>query len=75
MLINTQELMNNKLGITFDGVKTHEFADSPSITREMSDAEKMMIQNSVNLGYEKFTSKAAAGRSMKIEDLKAVAGG
>jgi protease-4 len=75
MLINTQELMNNKLGITFDGVKTHEFADSPSITREMSDAEKMMIQNSVNLGYEKFTSKAAAGRRMKIEDLKAVAGG
>jgi protease-4 len=75
ILINTQELMNNKLGITFDGVKTHEFANSPSVTREMSDAEKMMIQNSVNLGYEKFTSKAAAGRRMKIENLKAVAGG
>jgi protease IV len=75
MLFNAQELMNNKLGITFDGVKTHEFADSPSLTREMSDAEKMLIQNSVNKGYEKFTSKAAAGRKMSIEKLKEVAGG
>jgi protease-4 len=75
MLFNAQELMNNKLGITFDGVKTHEFADSPSLTREMSDAEKMLIQNSVNKGYEKFTSKAAAGRKMPLAKLQEVAGG
>ncbi|MFN8432130.1 MAG: signal peptide peptidase SppA [Spirosomataceae bacterium] len=75
MLFNAKELMNNKLGITFDGVKTHEFADSPALTREMSDAEKMMIQNSVNRGYEKFTSKAATGRHMPIDKLKAIASG
>ena len=75
MLFNAQELMNNKLGITFDGVKTHEFSDSPSLTREMSDAEKMLIQNSVNKGYEKFTSKAAAGRKMPLAKLQEVAGG
>ena len=75
MLFNAQELMNNKLGITFDGVKTHEYANSPSLTREMSDAEKMLIQNMVNRGYEKFTAKAAVGRKMPIEKLKEVAGG
>lgn len=75
MLFNAQDLLNNKLGITFDGVKTHQFADSPSLTREMSDAEKMMIQNSVNRGYEIFTSKAAQGRKMSIEKLKSLAGG
>lgn len=75
MLFNAKEFMNNKLGITFDGVKTHEFANSPSLTRDMSDAEKMMIQNSVNKGYEKFTSKAAQGRKMSIEKLKSVASG
>jgi protease IV len=75
MLFNTKELLNNKLGITVDGVTTHTYANSPSLTREMSDAEKMMIQNSVNKGYEKFTSKAAAGRKMSIEGLKAVASG
>jgi protease IV len=75
MLVNAQELLNNKLGITFDGVETHEHADFPSIDKEMPEVEKMMIQNNVNQGYEKFTSKAAQGRKMKIEDLKAVAGG
>jgi protease-4 len=75
MLFNAKELMNNKLGITFDGVKTHDFADSPSLTREMSDAEKMLIQNSVNQIYEQFTSKAAQGRNMPIEKLKSVASG
>lgn len=75
LLMNSQKLMNDKLGITFDGVKTHEFADSPSLTRKMSDAEKQTIQNMVNNGYETFTSKAAQGRKMSIEKLKSVAGG
>jgi protease IV len=75
ILFNVQELMNNKLGITFDGVKTHEYANSPSVTRQMSDAEKMMIQNGVNRGYETFTAKAAQGRKMPIANLKALAGG
>lgn len=75
LLMNSQKLMNDKLGITFDGVKTHDFADSPSLTRKMSDAEKQTIQNMVNDGYEAFTSKAAEGRKMSIEKLKSVAGG
>ncbi len=75
MLFNTKELLNNKLGVTVDGVTTHTYANSPSLTRDMSEAEKMMIQNSVNKGYEKFTSKAAAGRKMSIDQLKAVASG
>ncbi|MBX2952013.1 MAG: signal peptide peptidase SppA [Leadbetterella sp.] len=75
LMLNSQKLMNEKLGVTFDGVKTHEFADSPSLTRKMSDAEKQTIQNMVNDGYETFTSKAAQGRKMSIEKLKAVAGG
>lgn len=75
LLLNSQKLMNEKLGITFDGVKTHEFADSPALNRKMSDAEKQTIQNRVNEGYEVFTSKAAQGRNMSIEKLKSVAGG
>ncbi|UTA67482.1 signal peptide peptidase SppA [Emticicia sp. 21SJ11W-3] len=75
MLFNVETLMNQKLGITFDGVGTHQYSDFPSATRTMSDAEKMMIQNSVNRGYEEFTSKAAKGRHMSIEKLKSLAGG
>lgn len=75
MLFNVENLMNQKLGITFDGVGTHKYSDFPSATRTMSDAERMMIQNSVNRGYEDFTSKAAKGRHMSIEKLKSLAGG
>jgi protease-4 len=75
LLVNTQELMNNKLGITFDGVESHDHSDFPSVVHEMEEAEKMMIQNSVERGYEKFTSKAAEGRRMKLDSLKLLAGG
>lgn len=75
MIFNVETLMNQKLGITFDAVGSHKFSDFPSATRTMSDAEKMMMQNSVNHGYETFTSKAAKGRRMSIEQLKAIAGG
>jgi protease-4 len=75
IMFNVEKLMNEKLGLTFDGVKTHEFADFPSATRTMSDAEKRMIQNSVNKGYETFASKAAKGRHMSLEKLKSLAGG
>lgn len=75
ILMNTQKLMNNKLGITFDGVKTNQYADSPSAVRTMSEPERQTIQNIINEGYETFTSKAAQGRKMSIEKLKSVASG
>jgi protease IV len=75
VIFNAEKLMNEKLGVTFDGVVSHKYANSPSATRTMNDAEKNMIQNSVNKGYENFTSKAAQGRHMSIEKLKSLAGG
>jgi protease IV len=75
MIFNIKELLNSKLGITTDVVTTHQFANSPSMTTNMSEAEKNMIQRSVEKGYETFTSKAALGRKMPIEKLKSVASG
>jgi protease IV len=75
VIFNVEKLMSEKLGVTFDGVVSHKYANSPSATRTMNDAEKNMIQNGVNKGYENFTSKAAKGRHMSIEKLKSLAGG
>ncbi len=75
IIFNVERLMSDKLGVTFDGVVSHKYADSPSATRTMNDAEKNMIQNGVNKGYENFTSKAAKGRHMSIEKLKSLASG
>lgn len=75
LIFNVKDFMNNKLGVTFDAVKTSPHADWPTTTRDMTDFEKSMIQKSVNEGYESFTKKAAAGRKMPVEKLKSLAQG
>lgn len=75
LLFNTQDMFKNKLGITFDGVKTGVFSDIGNGTRPFTDAERKIIQHEVDKIYETFTSKAAAGRKMPVEDLKKIAGG
>ncbi len=59
---NMKNFFNNKLGITFDGVKTGKFADLGTVSRPLTDAEKMIIQNEVNKIYSNFTKKVAEGR-------------
>jgi len=69
------KFMDTKLGITFDRVSTGQYSDLYTISRSLNDAEKQIIQNMVERGYEDFTSKAAEGRNMEIDDLLAVASG
>ncbi|MDB5121703.1 MAG: signal peptide peptidase SppA [Sphingobacteriales bacterium] len=59
---NMQKFFNNKLGITFDGVKTGQFADLGSVNRPLTDFEKSLIQKEVNNIYSGFTKKVAEGR-------------
>ncbi|MFA5245131.1 MAG: signal peptide peptidase SppA [Pedobacter sp.] len=59
---NMQKFFNNKLGITFDGVKTSQFADLGTVSRPLTDTEKMIFQNEVNKTYDSFTRKVAEGR-------------
>jgi len=63
---NMQKLFNNKLGITFDGVKTGKYADLGDISRPLSEEEKAILQNNVNRGYDEFT-KAVADRRHKTQ--------
>jgi protease-4 len=59
---NLQKLFNDKLGITFDGVKTGKYADLGDVSRPLSPDEKSILQNSVNRGYDDFTKAVAEGR-------------
>ncbi|MGV3509660.1 MAG: signal peptide peptidase SppA [Sphingobacteriaceae bacterium] len=59
---NMQKFFNNKLGMTFDRVKTGEFADLGSVTRPLTDSERLIIQNEVNRIYNTFTKRVADGR-------------
>jgi protease IV len=62
ILPNMQKLFNDKLGITFDGVKTGKYADLGDISRPLSPEERAILQNQVNRGYDEFTKAVAAGR-------------
>ena len=50
---NMKKFFNNKLGITFDEVKTSKFSEI-SITRPLSDDERLLLQAEVNNIYKTF---------------------
>ncbi|RPD38294.1 signal peptide peptidase SppA [Chitinophaga barathri] len=61
---NMQGFFNNKLGITFDGVKTGEFADAGNTTRPLTDKEKALFQRSVDTIYATFKQRVVEGRKL-----------
>ena len=75
ILFNVKGLLNNKLGVNADGVKTGVFSDLGEPSRPMTASEKMIIQHGVNAIYDTFTTKAALGRHMDINLLKRYASG
>lgn len=62
ILPNMQNFFNQKLGITFDGVKTGKFADMGNISRPLTPEERMILQDQINRGYLDFTTAVANGR-------------
>jgi protease-4 len=72
---NAQGLLNNKLGITTDVVKTGELSDFLSPTRKISELEKSIFQQQVEEGYDIFLSRVSEGRKMDKEEVMKVASG
>ena len=66
---NFEELMTDKIGLTFDNVKTNKFADLGSVNRPLTQEEYDIIQKGVVDIYNTFTSKVAEGRDMSQENV------
>ena len=62
LMMNTEELFNSKLGITFDKVATNPYADLGNPNRKMTPEEENYIQNSVNQFYGRFINVVKEGR-------------
>lgn len=75
LLFNTETFFKDKLGVTYDRVKTNENADFPAATHEMTPFQKQVIQRGADRFYALFTSKAAAGRKLPVDSVRAIAGG
>lgn len=63
-LFTAQELIEDKMGIHYDVVKTSEFADLYSLNRALNEQEKMKLQQMVDEGYGRFLSLVAEGRGL-----------
>lgn len=75
VLPNMQKLFNDKLGITFDGVKTGKYADLGDLTRPLSPEERAILQNQVNQGYNYFTKAVADGRHKTQDYINSIGQG
>ncbi len=72
---NISGFMNNKLGISFDGVKTAPYADAPSVTRPLNTMEQKMLQSGVDSIYHTFKSRVAKGRKKSMDYVDSIAQG
>lgn len=75
IMFNASNLMKNKLGVTFDGVKNTPYADFPSPARAMTADEMQRMQRSVDNTYEIFKSRVAKGRGMSMANVDSIAQG
>ncbi len=75
LIPNMQELLNDKLGITTDVVKTNTHADMGSVARALTPDERAIIQESIDDIYTTFAQRVAEGRNMTYEEVDAIGGG
>lgn len=72
---NLGNFFKNKLGVTFDGVKTAQYADLGTASRPMTDAEKRFIQNGVDTTYSVFKARVVNGRKLSGAVVDSIAQG
>ncbi len=72
---NMQEFFNEKLGITFDNVKTNELADFASINRPLTQREEQILQEGVDEVYHTFIEHVADGRGLPVETVDEIGRG
>lgn len=72
---NLQNLLEDKLGINHDVVKTNALSDMPSTFRPLTKTEEALMQNMVENVYTTFVSHVAEGRNLTYEQVDAIGQG
>ena len=74
---NFSGLLTDKLGITFDGVKTNKFSDAETnLVLAKDNAEEMKyLQGHIDRGYISFLNVVSEGRGMKPAEVDSIAQG
>lgn len=72
---NFGRALKNKIGITFDTVKTHPNSNPISVVTPMTPAAKAMMQRNVENFYTNFITRVAQGRDKTPEYINSIAKG
>ena len=75
MFPNPHKLINDKLKLNVETVKTNKHADFGSMNRPFNDDERAIMQRYINQGYATFIKRCADGRGMSTADIEAIAQG
>lgn len=75
MFPNPHKLINDKLKLNIETVKTNRLADFGSMSRPFNTEERAVMQRYINEGYDLFVKRCADGRGMSTKDIEAVAQG
>jgi len=75
LIPNMQNFFNNKLGITFDNVKTNEYADMMTVSRPLRPNERDIIQENIEQVYSTFTTHVAEGRGISVAQVDSIGQG
>ncbi|MCQ2276900.1 MAG: signal peptide peptidase SppA [Bacteroidales bacterium] len=75
MIPSLQKALQNKLGVTIDGVKSNQHSDFMTGFRAMDESELAVMQNMVEQTYGLFTKRVADGRKMKVAEVDSIGQG
>jgi protease IV len=75
LVMNMQELFNDKLGVHFDAVTSHDHSLWISPDKPMSDAARRHYQGFIDEFYEVFLERVTLSRDMTVDQVREVAGG
>jgi protease-4 len=67
--------LTDKIGVSFDVEKTNRYSDFGNTTRPMNEAERALMQRTINEGYRQFVQRCADGRGMTTEAIEQIAEG
>ena len=75
MIPSFGKALEDKVGVTFDGVSTNKYSDIGNGMEPLADAEYKAMMRSVDRVYDRFTSLVAQGRNLTIEKVLEIAEG
>lgn len=75
LLVDWKQFWNDEFGITFDRVKTGEYADFGNPNRPLSQKEKTVFRKYIKESYQDFIGRVAKGRGMSVSAVDSVARG